>query len=85
MPRDVVANAALMSRLKLDPARQLLGAQCSGTLILANLGLLNDVPTCTDLITKPWVRRPAWRCSINRSWPRAEKSPRGECRQIETA
>lgn len=55
MTRDVVANAALMSRLKLDPARQLLGAQCSGTLILAKLGLLDDVPACTDLITKPWV------------------------------
>ncbi|MHC8309543.1 DJ-1/PfpI family protein [Pseudomonas sp. GT1P32] len=55
MTRDVVANAVLMSRLKLDPARQLLGAQCSGTLILAKLGLLDDVPACTDLITKPWV------------------------------
>lgn len=55
MTRDVVVNAALMSRLKLDPARQLLGAQCSGTLILAKLGLLSDVPACTDLITKPWV------------------------------
>lgn len=55
MTRDVVANVALMSRLKLDPARQLLGAQCSGTLILAKLGLLDDVPACTDLITKPWV------------------------------
>ncbi|MNM52316.1 hypothetical protein D3C81_633930 [compost metagenome] len=55
MTRDVVANAALMARLKLDPARQLLGAQCSGALILAKLGLLDDVPACTDLITKPWV------------------------------
>ncbi|WP_223452690.1 MULTISPECIES: DJ-1/PfpI family protein [unclassified Pseudomonas] len=55
MTRDVVANTVLMSRLKLDPARQLLGAQCSGTLILAKLGLLDDVPACTDLITKPWV------------------------------
>ncbi len=55
MTRDVIANAALMSRLKLDPARQLLGAQCSGTLILAKLGLLDDVPACTDLITRPWV------------------------------
>ncbi|EJZ57957.1 DJ-1/PfpI family protein [Pseudomonas fluorescens] len=55
MTRDVVANAELMSRLQLDPARQLLGAQCSGTLILAKLGLLSEVPACTDLITKPWV------------------------------
>jgi len=55
MTRDVVANAELMSRLQLDPTRQLLGAQCSGTLILAKLGLLSEVPACTDLITKPWV------------------------------
>ncbi|KAB0495284.1 DJ-1/PfpI family protein [Pseudomonas vancouverensis] len=55
LTRDVVADDALMSRLKLDPNRQLLGAQCSGTLILAKLGLLDDVPACTDLISKPWV------------------------------
>ncbi|WP_455281535.1 DJ-1/PfpI family protein [Cupriavidus necator] len=53
--RDVVADAALMSQLRLDPTRQLLGAQCSGTLILAKLGLLDGVPACTDLTTKPWV------------------------------
>jgi transcriptional regulator GlxA family with amidase domain len=54
--RDVVADPALMAQLKLDPSRQLLGAQCSGTLILAKLGLLNGVPACTDLTTKPWVQ-----------------------------
>ena len=53
--REVVADAALMAQLKLDPSRQLLGAQCSGTLVLAKLGLLDGVPACTDLITKPWV------------------------------
>jgi transcriptional regulator GlxA family with amidase domain len=53
--RNVVADAALMAQLKLDPARQLLGAQCSGTLVLAKLGLLQGVPACTDLTTKPWV------------------------------
>jgi transcriptional regulator GlxA family with amidase domain len=53
--REVVANAALMTQLQLDPSRQLLGAQCSGTLVLAKLGLLDGVPACTDLITKPWV------------------------------
>lgn len=54
--RDVVADAALMKQLQLDPSRQLLGAQCSGTLVLAKLGLLDDVPACTDLISKPWVQ-----------------------------
>ncbi|BCQ27098.1 DJ-1/PfpI family protein (plasmid) [Caballeronia sp. NK8] len=55
LTREVVADAALMARIRLDPARQLLAAQCSGTLILAKLGLLRDVPACTDLTTKPWV------------------------------
>jgi transcriptional regulator GlxA family with amidase domain len=53
--REIAADAELMSQLQLDPARQLLGAQCSGTLILAKLGLLDGVPACTDLTTKPWV------------------------------
>lgn len=53
--REVVADAALMAQLQLSPARQVLGAQCSGTLVLAKLGLLNQVPACTDLTTKPWV------------------------------
>jgi transcriptional regulator GlxA family with amidase domain len=53
--REVVADPALMARLRLDPARQLVGAQCSGTLVLAKLGLLVDVPACTDPTTKPWV------------------------------
>lgn len=55
LTREVVADAALMAQLRLDPARQLLGAQCSGTLVLATLGLLDGVPACTDLTTKPWV------------------------------
>jgi len=54
--REVVADNALMAQLQLDPSRQLLGAQCSGTLVLAKLGLLGGVPACTDLTTKPWVQ-----------------------------
>ncbi len=53
--REVVADVDLMAQLQLDPARQLLGAQCSGTLVLARLGLLGDLPACTDLLTRPWV------------------------------
>jgi transcriptional regulator GlxA family with amidase domain len=53
--REIVRDPALMSALPLDPARQLVGAQCSGTLVLAGLGLLAAVPACTDLTTKPWV------------------------------
>lgn len=53
--RKVVADHGLMEQLRLSPSRQLIGAQCSGTLVLAKLGLLMDVPACTDLTTKPWV------------------------------
>lgn len=55
LTRQVVADAALMAQLKFDTSRQLLGAQCSGTLVLAKLGLIDGVPACTDLSTKPWV------------------------------
>jgi transcriptional regulator GlxA family with amidase domain len=54
--REVVADEGLMSRLRLEPGRQLIGAQCSGTLVLARLGMLGAIPACTDLITKPWVQ-----------------------------
>jgi transcriptional regulator GlxA family with amidase domain len=53
--REVVADRNLMAQLQFDPARQLLAGQCSGTLVLAKLGLLDGVPACTDLTTKPWV------------------------------
>ena len=56
LTREVVADRALVARLRLDPSRQLLAAQCSGTLVLARLGLLDGVPACTDLTTKPWVQ-----------------------------
>jgi transcriptional regulator GlxA family with amidase domain len=53
--RDVVRDSDLMEELTLDPARQIIGAQCSGALVLAKLGLLGNVPACTDSTTKPWV------------------------------
>lgn len=57
MTRDVVNNDELMGILrKLNPSKQLIAAQCSGALILAKLGLLNNIPACTDLTTKPWVQ-----------------------------
>jgi len=54
--REIVADPKIMSALQLDPERQLVGAQCSGTLVLAKLGLIGKVPACTDLTTKPWVQ-----------------------------
>lgn len=53
--RDIAADPAMLSRISLDPGRQLIGAQCSGTLLLAKLGLVGDLLACTDLTTKPWV------------------------------
>ena len=53
--RAIAENGALMDRLSLDPVRQSIAAQCSGTLLLARLGLLGDMAACTDLTTKPWV------------------------------
>ena len=55
LTRDISKNDEIMGKLKLDPSRQLIAAQCSGTLILAKLGLLGKIPACTDLTTKPWV------------------------------
>lgn len=53
--REIAADPKMLSRISLDPSRQLVGAQCSGTLLLARLGLLEGLPACTDLTTKPWV------------------------------
>lgn len=53
--REIAADPAMLARIGLDPARQLIAAQCSGTLLLAKLGLLGSLPACTDLTTKPWV------------------------------
>lgn len=53
--REIAVDTDLLARIRLDPTRQLIGAQCSGTLLLAKLGLVGDLPACTDLTTKPWV------------------------------
>ena len=56
------SGGALLDRLQLDPLRQLIGAQCSGTLLLARLGLLADLTACTDAVTKPWLVEAGVRC-----------------------
>ena len=53
--REYANDPTFLASLALDPSRQLIGSQCSGALLLAKLGLLDAVPVCTDLITKPWV------------------------------
>lgn len=54
--REVANDPSIMDQLKFDPTRQLLVAQCSGTFLLARLGLLGDAPACTDTTSKPWVQ-----------------------------
>ncbi len=50
---QIIEDASVMARIKVDPQRQLIASQCSGALILARLGLLDGLPVCTDLNTKP--------------------------------
>lgn len=53
--RNIAEDSSILSRLSLNPDKQLICGQCSGALLLSVLGLLNNVPACTDLTTKPWV------------------------------
>ncbi|MCA3953896.1 DJ-1/PfpI family protein [Vibrio vulnificus] len=55
LTRDIAKDKDILSRLKLNSETQLIGGQCSGTLLMSVLGLLNQIPACTDLTTKPWV------------------------------
>ena len=55
LTRTIVQDETLMSGFQLDPSRQLIGAQCSGALIMKRLGLVENIPICTDLVTRPWL------------------------------
>jgi putative intracellular protease/amidase len=67
---------SLLDRLVLDPLRQTIGAQCSGALLLARLGLLADMPACTDLTTRPWLMQAGVRSRTRPSTPAARWPPR---------
>lgn len=54
--REVANDTSILSQLQLNPQRQLIAAQCSGTFLLAKLGLIGQMPACTDLTSKPWVQ-----------------------------
>ncbi len=56
LTRQFVEDAALMSRLQLDPKRQLIGSQCSGALVLAKLELLASSRACTDRSSRLHVK-----------------------------
>lgn len=55
LTREIAKNNDILSRLSLDPKQQLICGQCSGALLMSALGLLKNIPACTDLTTKPWV------------------------------
>ena len=52
----LVEDGGLLSRLSLDPGRQLVASQCSGALMLARLGMLEGLPACTDRQTAPLLK-----------------------------
>ena len=51
--RHIIEDSGIMSRLKLDPTRPLIGSQCAGAWFLAKLGLLENQPVCTSLNSRP--------------------------------
>lgn len=53
--RQIAQDADLMGRIRLDPSRQLVAAQCSGTYLLHRLGLTAGVASTTDIMSKPWI------------------------------
>lgn len=53
--RNLIQDQALLSQLQIDPTRQLIGSQCSGALILSQLGWLDRIPACTDAVTRPFL------------------------------
>lgn len=50
--RHIVEDLSVMSRLKLDPKRQLIASQCAGAWFVAKLGLLADMPVCTSMASR---------------------------------
>lgn len=53
--RAIAENGTLLDRLQIDPIRQRVAGQGSGSLLLARLGLLGSMPACADATTRPWL------------------------------
>jgi transcriptional regulator GlxA family with amidase domain len=53
--REIVKDLSITNQLDLDPGRQLIASQCSGALLLMELGLVKNVPICTDRKTQVWA------------------------------
>jgi transcriptional regulator GlxA family with amidase domain len=45
--RKLIKDATYLSRFKLDPSRQIIASMCSGSLVLAALGLLKNITATT--------------------------------------
>lgn len=54
--REVANDASIMGQIQLNSERQLIAAQCSGTFLMAKLGLIGKMAACTDSTSKPWVQ-----------------------------
>lgn len=76
---ELAHDRALMSRLHLDPRRQLIGSQCSGALFLQALGLLDDMPVCTDSNTRPMVEALGVRVLDQTFYARGSLASAGGC------
>ena len=76
---QVIEDASLISRITVDPRRQLIASQCSGALILARLGLLGGIPVCTDLKTRPLAQAAGLRVLNQPFYARENLASAGGC------
>jgi transcriptional regulator GlxA family with amidase domain len=76
---EIVEDPAVTSRLRLDPARQRIGSQCSGALFLVRLGLLQGLPVCTDVYTRPRVEAAGVRVLDQTFFARGNVASAGGC------
>ena len=53
LTRTISQDDEIMAQFDLNPDRQLIGAQCSGSLFLHKLGLIDQLPVCADSMTRP--------------------------------
>ncbi|HET9035601.1 MAG TPA: DJ-1/PfpI family protein [Myxococcaceae bacterium] len=77
-PRQV-EDEVLLSRIPLDPRRQLVGSQCSGALFLAKLGLLDALPACTDRVSRPLLEAAGVRVLEQPFFARGNVATAGGC------
>lgn len=76
---EVAEDGAMLARMPLDPARQLIASQCSGALILKAMGLLDGVPVCTDAFSQPLLAKLGARLSDRPFHARGNVATAGGC------